>query len=226
MNKAEHDGHRNRMRKRFLQHGLEGLEEHEILEMLLYYAIPRRDTNKLAHAILDEYNSLANVFEADASSLATIPGLGENSAILLSMVSHLSRAYDKSKLTQQALLHNTESIGQFAISLLKGKPNEQLALICLGANRRVHWSGVIANGTIDRIETYPRMVVTEVIKHKAKNVVFAHNHLNGTLLPSIADKNTTKHLVDILKSIDVVTLDHIIVSDNRFYSMAETGFIF
>jgi len=223
---AIHKDHRARMRKKFAEHGFDGFAEHEILEFLLYYAIPRRDTNPLAHAILNEYKSLANVFEADAKELAKIPGLSENSATLLSMVSHLCRAYEQSKCARGALLNDTDAIGRYAVSLLKGKVLEEFGLICLDSFRRVHWSGIIAKGTLDRIEAYPRMVVSEVIKHHAKNVIFVHNHPNGSLTPSVSDKNTTRQLVEVLKSIDVVTLDHIIVSDNRFFSMKEMGFIF
>ena len=221
-----HKNHRERMRKRFAEHGFDGFAEHEILEMLLYYAIPRKDTNPLAHVILNEYKTLANVFEADPAELAKLPGLSESSAVLLSMIPHLARAYEKSKWDREYVLHDTDAIGQYAVALLRGKVNEEFALICLDSNRRVHWSGIIAKGTLDRIEAYPRLVVSEVIKRNAKNVVFAHNHPNGTLVPSAADKSTTKRLIEILKGIDVYTIDHIIVSGSRYYSMAEMGFIF
>lgn len=221
-----HRDHRKRMRKRFLENGFDGFADHEILEFLLFFAIPRRDTNPLAHAILKEYKTLANVFEADPTSLSKIPGVGENSAVLLSMIPHLVRVYERSKWDRDHLLHDTDAIGQYAVSLLKGKVNEEFAMICLDSNRRVHWSGVIAKGTIDRIEAYPRLVVSEVVKHNAKNVVFAHNHPNGSLLPSPADREATEALVRVLRSIDVVTVDHIIVSGNRYYSMAEMGFTF
>lgn len=226
MEAAIHKHHRERMRRRFLAHGFDGFSEHEILELLLYYAIPRRDVNPLAHEILDEYKSLANVFDTDPRELAKFPGLGENSATLLTMVPKLSQVYEQSKFSREDLLHDTESIGKYAISLLKGKVNEEFALICLDSNRRVHWSGVVFKGTIDRVETYPRQIVAEVIRHNAKTVVFAHNHPNGSLMPSLADKSVTKRLTEILSRIDVVTIDHIIVAGNRFYSMAETGFIF
>ncbi len=225
-NSELHKDHRKRMRKRFLENGFDGFADHEILELLLFYSIPRQDTNPLAHAILKEYKTLANVFDADAASIAKIPGMGENSATLLSMIPRLARVYEQSKLQKDGLLHDTDAIGRYAVSMLKGKVNEEFALICIDSNRRVHWSGIIAKGVIDRIEAYPRLVVSEVIKHHAKTVIFAHNHPKGSLLPSSADKETTKHLVDVLKSIDVAVLDHIIVSDNRYYSLAEAGAIF
>lgn len=221
-----HKGHRGRMKSRFLENGFDGFAEHEILELLLFFAIPRRDTNPLAHAILDEYKTLANVFEADYASLLKIPNIGENSALLLSMVTHLAREYEKSKISKSTLLHNTETIGRYATLMMKGKTNEEFALISLDSNRRVNWNGVIAKGTLDQIEAYPRLVVSEVIKHNANNIIFVHNHPSGSITPSAADRSTTHELVLLLNSIGVSVLDHIIVSDNRYFSMAEAGFNF
>lgn len=226
MDESVHSGHRERMRKRFSENGFDGFSDHEILEMLLQTIIPRRDTNELAHRILDKYLNLANVFEADVESLTTINGVGISSATLLSMIPHLFRAYEASKYAERDFLYDTESIGQYAISLFKGKVNEEFALICLNSNRRVHWRGIVATGVIDRIEAYPRLIVSEVVKHNAKTVILAHNHPHGSLYPSLADKETTSKLIEVLKGIDVTVLDHIIVSENRFYSMAEMGFIF
>ncbi len=223
---ALHEGHRKRMRKRFIEQGFDGFAEHEILEMLLYYAIPRRDTNSLAHEILDEYINLANVFDADVSALSKIQGLSEQSATLLTMIPHLARAYEKSRSERKVLLHDTESIGRYALMLLKNKTIEEFALICVNSNRNVKWSGIIATGSIDQIEASPRLVVSEVLKHKAKNIIIAHNHPNGTILPSDADKRATRVLCDILNSMGIKMIDHIIVAQDRYYSLAETGFIF
>lgn len=226
MEESIHKNHRARMRKKFIENGFDGFNDHEILEMLLFYSIPRCDTNELAHKVLNEYKTLSNVFEADVSELCKIDGIGENSAVLISMISHLARVYERSKCERDKVLYNTESIGKYVISLFKGKRNEEFALICLNSNRRVHWSGIISKGSIDQLDASPRILVSEVIKHNAKNVIFAHNHPNGSLTPSSSDKEATKKLVEVLKAIDVVTLDHIIVSDERYYSMAEMGFIF
>ena len=226
MDESIHSGHRKRMRQRFSENGFDGFSDHEILEMLLQTIIPRRDTNELAHNVLDKYLTLANVFEADAASLMKIDGVGVNSATLLTMIPHLFRAYESSKYAEREFLYDTESIGRYAISLFKGSVNEDLALICLNSNRRVHWSGIIATGTIDRIDAPPRQIVAEIVKHNAKTVIFAHNHPNGSLYPSAADKEVTAKLIEVLKGIDVTVLDHVIVSENRYYSMAEMGFTF
>lgn len=225
-NEACHKDHRKRMRKRFLEHGFQGFAEHEILELLLFFAIPRCDTNPLAHKVLNEYKTLANALDASYEDLVKIPGMGENSAVLLSMIPQLFRAYETSKYGKDCLLHDSCALGEYAVSMFRGKKKEEFALICLDSNRRVRWSGSIISGTIDRLEAYPRVVVEEVLKHNAKTVVFVHNHPNGALRPSAEDRQTTKILVDILDGIGVRVIDHIIVSDGRFYSMAETGTIF
>lgn len=226
MSESIHDGHRARMRQRFFEHGFEGFSDHEILELLLFFAIPRRDTNDLAHKILKEYKTLENILDADPHDLAEMKGVGENAAAFLAMIPELARLYEKCKQRKKELLYDTEQIGRYAVTLLKGETNEHFALICLDSNRCVHWSGIILEGIIDRIEAYPRRVMEAVIKHKAKTVIFAHNHPHGTLMPSVSDKEATRQLVEVLKGIDVTVLDHIIVSGNRFYSMAEMGFIF
>lgn len=221
-----HDGHRARVRERFIEHGFKGFKEHEILELLLFYAIPRVNTNKLAHVILDEYKTLANVLDADPIALQKVPGVGENAAVLLSMMPHLFRAYENSRYEKNCLIPDSCALGEYALSMLRGKKNEEFVLICLDSNRRVRWSGTIISGTIDGLEAYPRLVVEEVLKHNASTVAFAHNHPGGTLRPSAEDRRTTQILLELLNSIDVEVIDHIIVAGERYYSMSEAGTIF
>ena len=220
-----HKDHRARMRKKFREHGFDGFADHEILEMLLYYSVPRMNTNPLAHRILDKYKTLANVFDTPAEELMKELKISEVSATLLSMIPKLSKVYETSKWERKTCLPDVESLGKYAISLFKDKVNEEFALICMDANRCVHWSGIIIKGTIDRTEAYPRIVVEEALKHKAVNVVFAHNHPSGTLPPSVADKQATEELIKVLKGIEISVLDHIIVSGNGYFSMHEMGFI-
>ena len=219
-----HKNHRSRMRKKFRENGFDGFAEHEILEMLLYYSIPRMNTNPLAHKILDKYKSLANVFDATPEELMKEVGVSEVTATLLSMIPKLSKVYDTSKWERVECLRDTDELGKFAVSLFKDKLNEEFAIICLDANRCVHWSGTIIKGTIDRTEAYPRVVVSEALKHKATKIVLAHNHPNGTLASSVADKEATEVLIRVLKGIGIEDLDHIIVSGARYFSMKEMGF--
>lgn len=221
-----HKDHRSRMRKKFRENGFDGFEPHEILEMLLYYSVPRMNTNPLAHKILDRYKTLANVFDAHPDELMKETGISEVTATLLSMVPKLSKIYETSKWDGKHCLNDTETIGAYAISLFKDRLNEEFAIICLDANRCVNWGGSVIKGTIDRTEAYPRVVVAEAIKHNATKIILAHNHPNGTLAASVADKEATEVLIKVLKGIGIEVLDHIIVSGTRYFSMKEAGFGF
>jgi len=218
-----HDGHRMRMRNRFLNEGIDSFEPHEILELLLYYAIPRRDINALAHSLIEHFGSLGNVFDADVSSLKEVPGIGENAAILISLIPQLSRVYNLSKWDRQATLASVDAVGQYAVAMYTGKKNEEFGIICLDSNRRVHYSGTVITGTVNQAEAYPRLIVAEVLKHNAVNVVLTHNHPNGSVMPSANDREATKNIVNALEAIDVNVLDHIIVSGERFNSMFALG---
>ena len=222
-----HEGHRNRIKERFTKSGFEGMADHEILEFLLFHTIPRKDTNELAHNMLHEYKTLSNIFEADKEDLKKFPGIGDVSASFLTLVPHLARLYERALTERGIVLHDTSAMGAFAVSMMRGKTtHEEFGIICLEANRAVKWHGIINKGTLNHIAAYPREIVETVLKHNAKNVIFVHNHPTGSLVPSPSDKEMTRRLVDALKSIEVATIDHIIVSDNRFYSMAESGFTF
>ncbi len=218
-----HDGHRMRMRNRYLNEGLDSFEPHEVLELLLYYAIPRRDINELAHRLIEHFGSLGNVFDADVSSLKQVDGIGENAAILLSLIPPLSRLYNLSKWDRKTTLASVDAAGQYAVAMYTGKKNEEFGIICLDSNRCVHFSGTIIEGTVNQAEAYPRLVVAEVLKHNAVNVILTHNHPNGSILPSAGDKEATKNILTALDAIGVNVLDHIIVSGERFSSMSALG---
>lgn len=221
-----HKGHRHRVREKFLKSGFDGFAEHEILEFLLFYCIPRKNTNLLAHKILDKYKTLANVFDAPIDELMAETGISENTAALLSTIPSLSRIYETSKWKRINCLKNTEEAGQFAVSMLKDKIDEEFAIICLDANRCVHWSGTILKGTIDATPAYPRKVAAEALKHNAAKIILTHNHPSGTLISSVADKESTEIITKALKGIGIEVLDHIIVSGTRYFSMKEAGFRF
>lgn len=221
-----HKNHRSRMRKKFRENGFDGFAEHEILEMLLYYSVPRMNTNPLAHRILGKYKTIANVFDASPDELMREVGVSEVTATLLSMVPKLAKVYETSKWERVDCLEDTDALGEYVVPMFKDKLNEELAMICLDANRCVHWSGIIIKGTIDRTEAYPRIIVDEALKHKATRIVLAHNHPSGTLAPSVSDRESTEILAKLLKGIGIELLDHIIVSGTRYFSMREMGFKF
>ncbi|MBQ2696182.1 MAG: DNA repair protein RadC [Clostridia bacterium] len=219
-----HKGHRKRMKERYLKDGgFENFAPHEILEMLLYSTIARGDTNPVAHELIEKFGSLANVFDAEPAALKQVKGIGESSAFLLSMIPHLSRVYNQAKWDRKVMLGTVDLAGQYAINLFIGKSHEEFRIICVDSNRQVFYQGVVTKGTINEVPAYPRLVVEEVLKHKAQNVLFAHNHPSGSVFPSEGDMEATKQLMKAFEAIDVNILDHIIVSGNQYYSMAEKG---
>ncbi|MBR5157174.1 MAG: DNA repair protein RadC [Clostridia bacterium] len=215
-----HDGHRQRMKSRYMKEGLDSFAPHEVLELLLYYAIPRRDINELAHRLINHFGSVANVLDADVEDLKQVDGIGENAAVLLNLIPSLSRVYTSSKWDRNTSLLSTKAIGEYAVSMYVGKKNEEFGIICLDSNRRIHYSGIIIKGTVNQTEAYPRVVVSEVLKHNAVNVVLVHNHPSGSLIPSPSDREATKNIVTALEAIDVHVIDHIIVAGDRFNSMS------
>lgn len=221
-----HDGHRKRMKERFYRDGnFENFAQHEILEMLLYSTIARGDTNPIGHELIERFGSLANVLEASPDELKKVRGIGESSAFLLSMLPHLCQAYQRYKWDCRVPISTTDIAGQYAISLFIGKKDEEFRMICLDSNRRAFYEGVIAKGTINEVQAYPRVVVAEALKRNARFVMFAHNHPNGMTKPSEADIETTNVLRDALEKVEVLLQDHIIVSGHSYFSMADAGMV-
>lgn len=220
----EHEGHRKRMKERFINDGgFDYFAPHEILEVLLYATNARGDTNPIAHDLIKEFDNIANVFDATPEELKKIEGIGERSAFLLTMIPHLSRAYNQAKWSRNIVLGNAELAGQYAINLFIGKQNEEFRVVCLDSNRRVFYQGKVSSGTINEVPAYPRLIVEEVLKRKAQYVMFAHNHPGGMARPSAGDIQATEQLVQALDAIGVNVVDHIIVAGNQYYSMADAG---
>lgn len=220
-----HKGHRKRVKERYIAEGLDSFNEHQVLELLLYYAIPYRDINDLSHRLISKYGSLAAVLEADYYDLKTVPGIGENAAMLLTMMPSLTRAYQLGKWGKRPVLDSTEALGEYAVNLLIGRTYEVFYLVCLDAQNRVNHSALIHEGSIDEVAIYPRIVVETAIRHKAKNVVLVHNHPGGSLRPTSSDMDLTWRLIDIMKDISICVLDHIIVSNSGYLSFSEKGLL-
>ena len=220
-----HKGHRQRVKDRYIAESLDSFEDHQVLELLLYYAIPYRDINDLAHRLLDKYGSLSGVFEADYYDLRTVSGIGANTAMLLTMVPSLSRVYQLDKWGKKPIMGSTAALGEYAVNLFIGRTYEVFYLICLDAQNRVNHAALIYEGSINEVAIYPRIVVETAIRHKAKNVVLVHNHPGGSLQPTSSDMDLTWRLVDIMKDISISVVDHIIVSNSSYLSFAEKGLL-
>jgi len=220
------EGHRGRFRDRYLNNGLDDfVEDHEVLEILLYYCFKRVNTNQLAHKMLYEFGSLYNLFEAMPTEIMERCGVNENTAMLVSMMSQLAKRYYKSKWAPGTVLSTSEKMGGYATSLFIGEVREFMYLICMDKKYKLIYPQVISEGTVDGASVYPREAVRAVIRHNATKVVIAHNHPGGTLEISDDDIITTRRIVNALALINTQVCDHIIVSGDMYCSFSEKGML-
>jgi len=220
-----HEGHRERLKNRFLTEGLDGFEQHQILELLLFYVIPRKDTNPLAHQLIEKYGSLSSVLEADHKDLASMSGVGNNTAALLSLIPSLARLYFKDKWGDKPVLNSSSKAGEYAVSLFAGRNYEVFYVICLDAQNRVNYAALVHEGTINEAPVYPRLIVETALRHQANSVILAHNHPGGSLKPSSADIEVTKKIISALEAIAIGVVDHIIVAGNGYTSFKEKSIL-
>lgn len=217
--KGIHAGHRERLRERFRREGLSAFSEHEVLELLLMYAIPQRDVNPLAHALIKQFGSLAGVLDAHESELMRVAGVGRHAALLISLMPQLFGAYQKSSLGARPVLATLGDAKRFCASLFTGVHDERFYIICLDQMGHVLYTELLYEGTIDEIMIYPRQVVEMVMRHHAHGVMFVHNHPSGQAKPSQADLDTTETIIRALGLISVRVIDHLIFTKESIYSM-------
>lgn len=220
---SDHKGHRERMKKRFLEHGAEGLEDHKLLEILLYFALPRVDTNLLAHDLLEHFGSIDAVMEATPEELMSLAGVGENAATLIKLIPAIGQRYLLSKNAVGTVLANTEDAGQFLMPRFLGRRDETVLLVCLDTKMKAVSCRTVASGDVTAAHISVRKVVELALAQNAPFVILAHNHVNGLALPSSEDLATTQHLKNALAMVGVTLLDHIIVAGDDFVSLKENG---
>jgi len=224
MSKNIHENHRSRVRKRFIENGLDGFADHEVLELLLYYCYPRRDTNEIAHRLINEYGSLHNLFEADTEDIMTRCNLTQNVAVLISMIPKVANLYFRSKWNKETMIiDNVKVAGRYAISLFVGHKNEAFYAFMLGTGMKLNHVSLIAEGTLDETPVYPREIVSEAIKHQATSIILAHNHPGGTAKPSRKDIEATRRIYEGLRFLTIRVIDHVVVAGDKYYSFATHG---
>lgn len=218
-----HDGHREKMRQRFLKGGLEHFADHEALELLLYYAIPRRDTNPIAHALMERYGSLSAVLSAPVEDLKQVEGIGESAAVLLALAPALVR---KARLAETERVMNTaELAGVYLLERFEGEKNEVVYQLCLDRKGKLLSCKRLGEGGIASAALDVRRLLENVILTQASAVILAHNHPSGVALPSEDDYTATERARAALETIGVQLTDHIIVADGDYVSMADSGYL-
>lgn len=224
MSENIHRGHRDRLKKQILSADItEALPHEKLLEMLLFYGIPQKDTAGVAHDLLETFGSLSGVLEADIDDIVKIKGMTRNAACLIKLMRPMGRAYVLSKFKTPEVLKNHEEIGDYILTQYFSVNNENFSILCLNRLGKVIAFETVMQGSIDSVGVSPRMIVEKVIKHDATAVVIAHNHPGGIAIPSPQDIEITKQIAEVLKSISVSLVDHIIIADNDYISLATSS---
>ena len=220
-----HDGHREKMRQRFLKSGLDSFADHEALELLLYYAIPRRDTNPIAHALMERYGSLSGVLTAPVEDLQRVEGIGESAAILLKLAPQLYQKARLSDAEQETVLSSVERVGAYLLERFAGEKNEVVYQLCLDRKGKLLACKKLGEGGVASADLDIRRLVENALLTGASSVVLAHNHPSGVALPSQDDYAATDRAKTALNVVGVALTDHIIVADGDFVSMSDSGYI-
>ena len=219
-----HSGHRDRLRKKFLDNGFDGMEPHEALELMLFYAIPRKDTNPIAHKLLIDFGSLSAVLDAPIDKLKE-SGLSENCAIYLNMLPHICRMYMDDRHNNKEKIIDIDNVGEKVKHKFLGRNYEAVVLLLLDTKLKEVYCGVINKGSVSASEIYIRKVIELAVAYNARYAVLAHNHPSGLALPSNDDIATTQRVYNALKLINVSLVDHIIVADDDYVSLRDAGFM-
>lgn len=215
-NKNVHEGHRQRLKNKFIENGFQGFEPHNILELLLFYSIPRKDTNEIAHNLINRFGSLKNVFNASYNELMTVDGIKENSATLIKMVPQIAKEYVNSSLAKNAIFNNANSIGEYFINKYMGEKHEIVYIMLLSNKFELLSVEKIHEGSVSSAHVSTRKILEYVVKHNASMVVLAHNHPEGTVCPSMNDITTTANLMAALDACEVKFVEHFIIAGNEF----------
>lgn len=223
--RSGHEGHRKRLRQRVRATQLEGFQPHEVLELLLTYAIPRQDVNPLAHALIDRFGSLSGVLDASAAELEQVPGMGESAAVLLSSLVGVFAAYQKDRWGEKPRLTNRALAGEYCTALFARQQVESIVLICLDVHKTVIAAETLMRGTVDETPLYPRSVVECALRHRAHSVLLAHNHPSGVLTPSRGDIDVSIQVGNALKPVEIELLDHIVVAGSEYCSLYALGYL-
>jgi DNA repair protein RadC len=225
MSENVHSGHRSRMRERFRNSSLASMQEHEQLELLLFYAIPRCNTNETAHRLLQVFGSIAALIDAPVEEIEQVPGVGNGAGTFFRLLHELLPIYAKERSKEKGIINSPIDAAKILIHLYTYIESEALTLILLNARRQVIHAGMLPSDRIDTVDTDLRRIAHTALNYDACGVILGHNHPSEQIDPSVSDLQATVRAADSLSVLGIDLLDHIIVSQNDFYSFAEHGHI-
>ncbi|MHB9099665.1 MAG: RadC family protein [Syntrophales bacterium] len=216
-------GHRKRLKQKFTASGMEAFHEHEVLELLLTYAVPQKDVKPPAKELLRIFGSLKGVVDAEIADLVRVKGIGEHSAILFKLIKEIAALYLKQRAKEKRQVTCTTELIDFCRTVMGGKRDEEFCVIYLDAQNQIIEFETIQKGVVNQAVVYPRQVLESALKKKASAIILAHNHHSGHVRPSDADIRLTKTIQETAKVLDILVHDHIIIGENRFFSFREEG---
>lgn len=221
--KNPHKDHRKRVKEEFRDFGMEHFPDHKALEMALFYVISRGDTNPLAHRLIERFGSLSGAIHAPYDLLLEVEGVGQETATYISFLNGLVKRYMIDAYSSHNVISSTEDAKEYMRYRFLSNTVEHVLLVCLGPGGKVVYSGSVAQGTPEKVELRPSVVVRTCLRANATQAILAHNHPGGLCNPSSRDLAATIQIHQELLRVDVELLDHIIVASDGVYSMQENG---
>jgi DNA repair protein RadC len=228
MNKKTHhkgEGHRQRLRDKFLTSGLSGFHDYEVIELLLTLATPMKDCKEAAKTALKKFKTLQGVFEASPNELCEVEGIGPKNILGLRLIKAVADRYLKKKLIRKDPVNNPKELFDYLYHSIRDKHQESFQVVFLDAKNKVITTEMLFKGTLTASSVYPREVVQAALNHNAAALIFAHNHPSGDSNPSTEDVFITRRLVFACRVMGITVHDHIVIGDNRFFSFADQGYI-
>ena len=216
-------GHRERLKARFAQHGLEGFHDYEVVELLLTYAIPRSDVKPLAKRLLNKFGTLAGVFDAPVAELVQVSGIGEKAAVFLALIRQVEIRYLASDLPGKRVFDRPDRVKDHLRFLIQGRGMECFGAVFVDQQHRHVATEIMFEGTIDRTAVYPRNLIKRALELDAKGLILFHNHPGGTPRPSEDDMRLTRIVEQAGQALDIKLLDHFLLAGKEAISFKERG---
>ena len=223
--KHKGEGHRKRLRERFLETGLSGFQDYEVIELLLTLATPRRDCKETAKEALKRFRTLQGVLEASPEELKKVKGIGPVNLFGLKLIKAAADRYLEKRMLEKDPVRNSQELFEFLYHKLAGQGREHFQVIYLDAKNRIIKTETLFSGTLTASSVYPREVVSSALENRAAALIFAHNHPSGDPQPSAEDVAVTRELVFACKVMGITVHEHIVIGDNRYFSFADRGYI-
>lgn len=214
------EGHRERLKDTFVAGGIDPLSKYNVMEMILFYAIPRKDVTAIAHDLIDKFGSLSKVFDASIEDLMSVGGVGRHCAILIKLFPEVSRRYLEDK-NGEPTLDDEASVKRYCLSIFSGETVEKAYLVCFDSRGKFIRKVLIAQGSLTMVDFDKRRLMEAIVRHSAKSVVLVHNHPSGVTAPSRPDVESTGAIARLMQELSVDFVDHLIVADNDIFSMRQ-----